>query len=192
VGTYGALAADYINGRQNDIVFFWTCNNTFVNGDLSSFYDGQHSGAYVDAIRMTEGTHTPSIVVLFAPWSSYTYGNGTISQIELAALRATLVDDGIRLMANAETHPEDPYENYPPTFSIDIYFTDNTFFDLVYSSVDNLVSIRNGTWTGNIGSNGYPQISGFSDTIYWLEEGGYLSDFISDFYEAITTNVSYP
>ncbi|MGY5852506.1 MAG: hypothetical protein RTU92_02955, partial [Candidatus Thorarchaeota archaeon] len=63
VGTYGALAADYITSRQNDIDFFWACNNTFVNGDLSSFYDGQHSGAYVDSVRMTNGVSTPSIVV---------------------------------------------------------------------------------------------------------------------------------
>ncbi|MFW9847182.1 MAG: hypothetical protein ACFFD6_10565 [Candidatus Thorarchaeota archaeon] len=189
---YGPLAADYLNSRREDVVFYWMCNSTFVNEDLSAFYDGQHAGAFVDGVQMWRNdTDYCRIEVLFAPWSNDIVGSNWLNPDDWFSLSGSLIDDGVGQMADASTHPTDFPHTWPVDFWVEVFFEDLSMFYIGYTSSDGYVYLANGTWTGSYTEWGWPEVSGYNPGV-WLLEGGYLVTPIANFYTAITTTVSYP
>ena len=189
---YGPLAAEYINSRRDDVVAYWLCNNTFVNVDLTTFYQQTEPSAYVDGVLMKRFGVETQLEVLFHPYYAGLVGTGSLTEVEWNSLSGSIVDDGIGQMSNAASHPNDFPASWPPRFYLDIFFDDNTFFFCGFTEGDGLVYIQNGTWTGEYRENGWPEITGFSDVGYWLIEGGRLQAPMTNLYNAITQNVDYP
>ena len=190
VKTYGVLAAEYINSRRSDIVFFFHYNCTFVNQNLSSYYDSIHSGAYVDGLYMLNENESPFIRVLFHPYSANLKGEGNITQLQWESLSGMLVDDGIAKMPNAISHPDDPYQNFPPRYMVVVCFLDGTSFNLFFDGVSETVFIANGTWSG-FNEYGWA-ITSYSGTGQWLIEDGHLTAYLESLYDIVTESVTYP
>ncbi|MFQ5834282.1 MAG: hypothetical protein ACE5H4_16380 [Candidatus Thorarchaeota archaeon] len=189
---YGPLAATYLNSRRDDVVFFWMCNSTFVNVDLSDFYDQQHAGAFVDGVKMVRNdTDNYVIEVLFSPWDPDNIGRAYVPPSEWFAVSGSLIDDGIAQMADATSYPTDWPQTWPIDFYVHVFFEDLTFFYMGFTPSDNFVYICNGTWTGEYTPNGWPVTSSYNDG-YWLLEDGLLQTPISQFFSIITNNVVYP
>ncbi|UCE09384.1 MAG: hypothetical protein JSW61_10460 [Candidatus Thorarchaeota archaeon] len=191
-GGYGALAAEYLNSRRDDVVFMFTCNNTMVNVELTAHYQQTEPTAYVDGVYMRKDGSSYSIDVLFAPYDHNIVGHGEITQVQWETMSGAIVDDGLAQMADATTHPE----NWPsemPAFYVSIYFDDNTFFYFGYTSTDGFVWIMNGTWSGSYNEWGWPQDTSHDyENGRWLVEGGHLQTPISVMRDTITGAVSYP
>jgi len=179
----GARAATYLNSMRDNVVYYWMSNSTFVNLDLSTYYDGVHSGAFVDG---------GEINILFSPYGSDIVGTGTLTENEWNGMSGSIIDDGIGQM---ETAANPPTSDWPHTFPIDFYmyvcFNDNSFFYIGYTSSDGLVFLQNGTWSGSVHDQGGPHPITW-DVGYWLDEGGHLEVPLQNLYTTITTSVSYP
>jgi hypothetical protein len=186
---YGPLAATFLNSKREDVVFFWMCNSSFVNEDLSTFYDQQHAGAFVDGVQMwRNSTNYCRIEVLFSPAEE---GSGEVGPTTWFSLSGSLIDDGIGQMDDALSHPDYWPQTYPIDFFVEVYFEDLTMFYIGYTSSDGLVYICNGTWTGSYTAWGWPETGDYFEG-HWLTEGGHLQTPISMFYSTITNTVSYP
>jgi hypothetical protein len=192
VSGLGLRAATYLNSMRDDVVFYWLCNSTFVNLNVSNYYNSVHPGAYVDGIYMTENETGGEINVIFSPYYDNIVGKGTLTETEWNSLSGSLIDDGIGQMLAAANPPTG---SWPHTFPIDlymtVYFNDNTCFIVGYTSSDGLVYILNGTWSGEYNNRIAPAWNP-ADSGYWLVENGYLAIPMQNLYQAITTHVSYP
>jgi hypothetical protein len=190
-GSYGIRAANYLNTRRNDIAFYWIYNSTFVNGRLSEFYQASHVGAYVDSVKMQRSESGADIEVLFAPWNENITGVGSINESTWENLGGSLVDGAIGLMTDNPDQEAEVWNAGIPTLIIEIFFDDNTFFSLGYSSANNLVNLNNGTWTGGFTEWGWPEESS-TGIRHNLLANGLLDAPMDAFYAAITQNVVYP
>jgi hypothetical protein len=185
----GARAATYLNSMRDNVVYYWMSNSTFVNQNLTAYYDSQHPGAYVDAVYMTENETGGEITIVFAPYMDNIRGTGVLSETEWNSMSGSLIDDGIGQMEEAASHPTDAW---PHTGLVDFYmyayFNDFTYFYFGFTGSDGFVFLQNGTWVEN---DGQPFPTG-GDEGYWLNEGGHLQAPLLSLYNTITTNVSYP
>ena len=169
-------------------IFFWIYNCSFVNEDLSGYYDAQHSGAFVDGVIMWKNSTEFCLVeVLFAPWESDTIGTGEITNSTFNTLSGALVDDAIGNMPDAT---ESGWGEFPIDFVIDVFFQDGTFFCLMFWTDTGLCNIYNGTWDG-FTEYGWPNITNYFEG-YYLQENGLLDAPKAQFFSAITGAVSYP
>ncbi|MFW9793517.1 MAG: hypothetical protein ACFFEE_04385, partial [Candidatus Thorarchaeota archaeon] len=188
----GARTADFLNSMRDNVEFYFICNSTLVNQDITDFYAQSQPGAFVDGIRMNRTPTGGAIEVLFSPYHAGIVGSGEITTTEWNSISGLIVDDGIGEMEEP-TSPPGP-NDFPTSFPIDlyfgIYFDDNTCFIVGYTSTDGLVFLQNGTWTGEF-VDGWPVRETFEDGA-WLEEGGYLTAAIEALYTTITTAVDYP
>ena len=188
----GAETAEYLNSMRDNVEFYFICNSTLVNEDITDFYAQSHSGAFVDGIRMNRTGSGGDISVLFSPYSAGIIGTGQITTTEWNSLSGLIVDDGIGQMEAPESPPGP--NDFPTSFPIDLYFAmyfdDGTFFLVGYTSTDGFLFIQNGTWTGAF-VNGWP-VHGSFDEGAWLLEGGHLTAAIDTLYATITTSVEYP
>jgi hypothetical protein len=188
----GAQTAAYLNSMRDNVQFYWMCNSTFVNEDLTDFYIQTEPSAFVDGVKMNRSSTGGDIEVLFSPYDADIIGTGQISDTEWSSLSGALVDDGIGLM---DTPEDPPAEDFPTTWPVDFYFSvffdDGTYFFAGFTSGDGLLYIHNGTWGGEFSDWGWPISTGQSDG-YWLLEGGHLTAGINALYSAITNNVAYP
>ncbi|MGY5879582.1 MAG: hypothetical protein RTV31_04995 [Candidatus Thorarchaeota archaeon] len=188
----GARAAIYLNSMRDNVVCYWMMNSTFVNNDLTDYYDGVHPGAFVAGVSMIQSETGGEINVLFAPWQDNIVGTGTLTENEWNGMSGALIDDGIGQMEEATEHPTG---EWPHTLPIDFYmyafFNDSTYFYFGFTSSDSFVFIQNGTWTGSINDEGGPRSITY-DPGYWLVENGHLEQPLLSLYNTITTAVSYP
>ena len=185
----GARAADYLNSMRDNVVYYWMSNSTFVNLNLSTYYDSMHPGAYVDAVYMTENETGGEINVLFHPYYDNIVGKGVLTENEWNSLSGSLIDDGVGQMEEASSHPTGDWPHtWPVDFYMYAYFNDATFFYIGFTAADGFVFLQNGTWTSD--EYGPRPISWSSG--YWLEENGHLQTPLLNLYTAITTKVSYP
>lgn len=188
----GARAANYLNSMRDNVVYYWMCNSTFVNLNLSSYYNGVHPGAFVDGLYMTENETGGEIHVLFSPYDSGIVGTGTLTETEWNSMSGSIIDDGIGQM-EAAANP--PAGDWPHTWPVDFYmfacFNDNTFFYFGYTSGDGLAFIQNGTWSGSVFDEGGPYPLTW-ETGYWLDAGTHLDVPLQNLYTTITNAVSYP
>jgi hypothetical protein len=191
VKTYGQLAAEYINSRRSDIEFFFHFNCSFVNQNLSSYYNSIHPGAYVDGLYMLNVNESPFIRVLFAPYYDNIKGEENITQLQWETLSGMLVDDGIANMPNAISHPSDPYENFPPEYMTVVCFVDGSAFNLFFDEASGTVYIANGTWSG-FNEYGWAMTSYDYSNGQWLIEDGHLNTYLESLYDIVTENVAYP
>jgi hypothetical protein len=192
-GGYGPLAADYLNSRREDVLFFWIFNCTLVNVNLSNYYDAQEPNAFVDGVFMwRNATDFCMIEVLFHPYSADIVGRAEIIPDQWFALSGSLIDNGLGRMSDATSYPSDFPNTWPVELYMMIFFDDNSVFRIGYTSSDGLVNIQNGTWNGEFDElSGVPYTSNWQPG-YWLNEDGYLATPINDFYSTITGAVDYP
>ncbi|MFW9974695.1 MAG: hypothetical protein ACFFDQ_05500, partial [Candidatus Thorarchaeota archaeon] len=171
----GAITAEFLNSKRDDVQFYFMCNSTFVNEDLTNFYNQSEPGAYVDGVLMNRTATGGDIGVLFSPWQSNIVGAGEIPTAEWDSLSGAIIDDGIGLMEEPTTPPTGYFPlSWPITFYFEIYFDDGTCFFAGFSSIDGYLYIQNGTWSGEFSDFGWPiPTSWYSGA--WLLEGGYLS-----------------
>ena len=136
----GARAALYLNSMRDNVVYYWMCNSTFINSD-----DTQHSGAFVDAVYMTENETGGQVNVLFSPYHLDIVGTGTLTENEWNGMSGSLIDDGLGMMEEAANPPAG---DWPHTWPVDFYmfacFNDGTFFYFGYTSGDGLAFIQMG------------------------------------------------
>ncbi|MFW9957334.1 MAG: hypothetical protein ACFFCT_04620 [Candidatus Odinarchaeota archaeon] len=192
VNGLGARAALYLNSMRDNVVYYWMCNSTFVNQDLSDYYNSIHSGAFVDGVYMTENETGGVITVLFSPYYLNIRSEGQLTENEWNSLSGSLIDDGIGQMVEAANPPTDEWPHtWPIDFYMTVYFNDNSCFLVGYTSSDDLVYIVNGTWSGIINDRLSPPILSFDDG-YWLTEGGHFDIPLQNLYTAITGKVGYP
>ena len=188
----GARAASYLNSMRDNVVYYWMCNSTFVNINLTSYYDSQHPGAFVDGLYMTETESGGEINILFAPYHSNIVGTGTLTENEWNSMSGALIDDGLGMM-DAAANP--PSGDWPHTWPVDFYmfacFNDSTFFYFGYTSSDGLAFIQNGTWAGSVYDEGGPYPVTW-EVGFWLDAGTYLDSPLQNLYTTITNAVSYP
>ncbi|MDF1539207.1 MAG: hypothetical protein P1Q69_09935 [Candidatus Thorarchaeota archaeon] len=185
--SYGIRAAYYLESRRDDVAFYWIFNCSFVNNDLSAFYDDTQSGAFVDGVKMAGTEEGATVEVLFSPRTANIVGTGELSPSVWENLGGSIVN-------TIENLPDSSYQeltDWYPTFNIGIYFTDGTFFALQYYSTDQMVDLTNGTWDG-VTAQGWPLNTGYDPTSHWLYAAGLLDAPITSFYTAITENVLYP
>ena len=187
----GARAATYLNSMRDNVVYYWMSNSTFVNLNLSTYYDSVHPGAFVDAVYMTENETGGEITVAFNPFYDNIRGKGVLSETEWNSLSGSLIDDGIGQMEEASSHPAGDWPHtLPLDFFMYAYFNDNTFFSFGYTGSDGFVFLQNGTWAVSTYDDKPSPIS--HQEGYWLEEGGYLQTPLLNLYNTITSKVSYP
>ncbi|TFG34249.1 hypothetical protein EU527_04325 [Candidatus Thorarchaeota archaeon] len=192
VNGLGARAAVYLNSMRDNVVFYWMCNSTFVNLNLSTYYNSVHPGAYVDGVYMTENETGGEINILFHPYYDNIVGKGTLTENEWNSLSGSIIDDGIGQMVEATTHPSvDWPHTWPIDFYITVYFNDNTCFYFGFTSGDGFAYMRNGTWSGTTDFHGEPAVISWGEG-FWLNEDGHLEVPLQNLYEAITNTVSYP
>ncbi len=192
VAGLGAKAALYLNSMRDNVVFYWMCNSTLVNMNLSDYYDAAHPGAFVDAVYMTENETGGEINVLFSPFDDNIIGKGTLTKIEWNSLSGSLIDDGIGQMEQAASHPTGYWPHtWPIDFYMTAYFNDNTCFNVGFTSSDGFVYIVNGTWSGDFEDRVVPPVLSWG-TGYWLVDNGHFVMPLQNLYTAITTAVSYP
>ena len=188
----GFEVAEYLNSKREDVQFYFMCNSTFVNENITNFYAQTEPSAYVDAIVMNRTASGGDIQVLFSPWQADIVGTGQISTEEWNSLGGAIVDDGIGQMEAPEDPPTDSFPtSWPIDFYFYVYFDDGSYFFAGFAHSDGLLYIHNGTWSGEFGTFGWPINTGGGPGM-WLLEGGYLSVGMNALYEAITANVSYP
>ncbi len=188
----GAITAEFLNSKRDDVQFYWMCNSTFVNEDLTDFYKQSEPSAYVDGVLMNRTAIGGDIGVLFSPWHSNIVGVGEIQTAEWDSLSGAIIDDGIGLMEEPTTPPMGDFLlSWPITFYFEIYFDDGTCFFAGFSSIDGYLYIQNGTWSGEFSDFGWPIPTSWHSGA-WLLEGGYLSVGMNAMYTVITSNVSYP
>ena len=101
----GARAASYLNSMRDNVVYYWMCNSTFVNANLSEYYDSVHPGAFVDGLYMTENETGGEINILFAPYNLNIVGTGTLNENEWNGMSGSLIDDGLGMMEEAANPP---------------------------------------------------------------------------------------
>jgi len=183
----GARTADYLNSMRDNVQHYFIANCSFVNEDITGFYQQTEPTAFVDGIRMNRTESGGDIDVLFAPWDASIVGSGSISTVEWNSLSGIIVDDGIGQM-NETTDPGPGM--WPPDLYFAIFFDDLTCFHLMLSNAEGVVRIQNGTWSGTY-SNGWPVSVTFGEE-YFLEEDGHLASGVAALYSAITSTVSYP
>jgi len=189
---YGIRVANFLNSRVDNVEFYWIYNSTFVNEDISEYYQETEQSAFVYGVKMTRGLEQVEIEVLFEPWSQNIVGTGSLSLDNWATLSGSFINNGIGQMSVTETSHEYWPHTWPVTFILEIYFDDNTFFLFGFSSSDGLVYLRNGTWTGGYRENGWPEtVDSFGPSV-WLNEGGHLTSPMVDLFTTITSNVPYP
>lgn len=187
----GARAALYMNSMRDNVVYYWMCNSTFVNVDLSGYYDGEHPGAFVDGLYMTGNETGGEINVLFSPYESDIVGKGTLTENEWNSMSGALIDDGIGQMEAATSPPTDWPHSWPVDFYMLACFNDNTFFYVGFTGSDGYVFIQNGTWAGSAQEQGGPYPVTW-DEGFWLDEGGHFEAPLQLLYTTITNAVSYP
>ncbi|TXT55820.1 MAG: hypothetical protein BAJATHORv1_30203 [Candidatus Thorarchaeota archaeon] len=190
-GDFGAMAVEYIESRRDDVIFYWTCNNTLVNEDITTYYQQTEPSAFVDGIYINQTSTGADISVLFAPYSSDLIGEGSIDQTTYESLNGDLLNNGIGKMEAASTHPNDFPSSWPIDLYMYIFFDDDSFFFIGYTSDDGMVFIQNGTWSG-FRSNGHPDVTGYIGNGYWLVEDGHLNSGMTALYTTVTNNVDYP
>jgi hypothetical protein len=187
----GARAALYLQSMRDNVEYYWMSNSSFVNNDLSTYYDAQHSGAFVDGLYMVKTETGGEINLFFAPYP-HTIGTGTLSETEWNTMSGSLIDDGLGMMDAVE---DPPTSDWPHTWPVDFYtfvcFDDNTFFYFGYTSSDGLAFIQNGTYSGSAMDESGPIIETWNDGI-WLDAGDHLTIPLQTLYSTITGAVSYP
>jgi hypothetical protein len=188
----GYQVAEFLNSKRDNVQFYWMCNSTFVNQDITTYYAQSEPGAYVDGIMMNRIDTGGEISLLFAPFHAGITGTGQISTTEWNTLSGTIIDDGIGQMEAPEVPPTGYFPlTWPIDFFFDVYFDDGTCFSAGFSSTDGYLHIQNGTWNGEFSLHGWPIATGWDDGV-WLLEGGHLTAGIDALYTTITTSVSYP
>lgn len=190
---FGPLAADYLTSKRDDVEFYFIYNCSFVNENISHYYQQTESDEtiFVDAVKMWRNATAGFAQVLFAPWQDENFGFGEISLTDWNALAGSLIDDGLRQMSDAVTHPSDFPATWPVDLLFEVFFNDNTFFEIGFTKGDGKVHIRNGTWSGGFTEWGHPDVTGFQSG-YWLDEGGYFRTPTLYLFDVITTSVTYP
>ncbi|TFG13120.1 hypothetical protein EU537_07360 [Candidatus Thorarchaeota archaeon] len=191
-GSFGIRAAEYLNTRRDDVEFYWMSNSTFVNENLTNYYQRNEPTAFVDAVRMTKASEHGLIEVLFTPCTANLVGTGEIPLHQWNIMSGALVDNAIAQMSDAEEYPDNFPSTWPIDFYVSIFFDDDTFFYLGYTSSDQMVYVQNGTWTGSLTEYGHPEITGYAETGFWLNSDGLLIGPLESFYNIITENVGYP
>ncbi len=192
-GSLGTRVATYLSSRADDVEFYWMCNCTLVNVDLTQFYDSQHSGAFVDGVYVNRSGSDHEIVVLFSPYNVAPVGRGDISVSAWTTITAAIIDNGIAQMDDIEGAPPDEAPSaFPLNIYFSIFFDDDTCFLAGFSSEDGYFWMHNGTWTGGFTESGHPDVTSWSLTPIWLVEGGHMATAISQLYTAVTSTVSYP
>jgi len=184
----GARTAEFLNSMRDNVEFYFLCNSSFVNQDITDFYAQSEPTAFVDGIMMNRTDTGGQIRVLFSPYDAGIVGSGEITTTQWNSFSGLIVDDGIAQMNESETTPDlgmGPLDLY-----FAMFFNDGTCFYLLFSSGNGLVQIYNGTWTGEF-VNGWP-VGGSTSDEYWLVEDGHLATAINTLYTTITNNVSYP
>jgi hypothetical protein len=189
----GPLAANYLTSRRDDVEFYWIYNCSFVNENLSHYYQQRQEddSIFVDGVKMWRNATSAFAQVLFSPYHENIIGFGEISLTDWNALAGSIIDDGIRQMSDATSHPADFPATWPIDLLFEVFFNDNTFFEIGFTKGDGKVHIRNATWSGEFTEWGHPDIIGFQSG-YWLDEGGYFRTPMLNLFDTITTNVDYP
>jgi hypothetical protein len=191
--TLGAQVASYLTSRADDVEFYWMSNCTLVNEELTSYYDAQHAGAFVDGVYVNRSGSDHEIVVLFSPYAIAPIGRGNISVDDWTAITASIIDNGIAKMEGAGAGaPDEVPSAFPMELYFSVFFNDNTCFLAGFSSVDGFMWMQNGTWSGGFESNGHPELTGWDPNPIFLVEGGHLAAAITQLYDAVTSTVSYP
>ncbi|RDE14597.1 MAG: hypothetical protein C4K48_06000 [Candidatus Thorarchaeota archaeon] len=192
VAGLGSKAALYLNSMRDNVVFYWMCNSTLVNMNLSDYYDAVHPGAFVDAVYMTDNETGGEITVLFSPFFDNIVGRGVLTETEWNALSGTIIDDGIGQMEQATSFPTGYYPHtWPIDFYMTAYFNDDTCFTVGFTRSDGFVYIVNGTWSGDFEDRIVPPVLSWG-TGYWLDDNGHFAVPLQNLYTAITTTVPYP
>ncbi|MHA2396253.1 MAG: hypothetical protein ACXAC0_06070 [Candidatus Thorarchaeota archaeon] len=188
----GALTAEFLNSKRDNVQFYWMCNSTFVNQDISEYYAQSEPGALVDGIMMNRTSTGGDIILLFSPFEADIIGTGQITTTDWNSLSGTIIDDGIGQMEAPENPPAGDFPlSWPIDFYFNVFFDDDTCFFAGFSSTDGFLYIQNGTWNGEFAPHGWPISTGWDDGA-WLLEGGHLTAGIDALYTTITTSVSYP
>jgi hypothetical protein len=192
VSGLGAKAALYLNSMRDNVVYYWMCNSTFVNENLSDYYDSIHPGAFVDGVYMTQNATGGAINVIFSPYDLNIVGKGSVTENEWNSVSGSLIDDGIGQMQEAANHPSGDWPHtWPVDFYMTVFFNDNTCFFVGYTAFDALVYIVNCTWSGIIDDRLSPPILSWGEG-YWLSEGGHFGVSLQILFTTIITAVSYP
>jgi len=184
----GYKVAEFLNSMRENVQHYFIANCSFVNENITGFYQQTEPTAFVDGIMMNRTGTGGTIDVLFSPWDAHIVGSGSISTTEWNSLSGIIVDDGIGQMNESDSLPGS--DMWPPDLYFAIFFDDLTSFYVQFSSAEGLVLIQNGTWTGEY-MDGWPVSATFGDEFY-LDEDGYFTAAIDALFTTITSTVSYP
>ena len=134
--TVGAQIAQYMEELEDQIVFFWSYNNTWVNENLTNIYS-----QYIDGLLagMNKTTNETIIALVHEPQADS-------ATVDLR--KVTILFEDFRTLIGDLSNTTDLslQDVFPPTFMIDIAYSDNNSISLVYSAELSVLGVLNGTW----------------------------------------------
>ncbi|MHA1808671.1 MAG: hypothetical protein ACTSX2_14000, partial [Candidatus Thorarchaeota archaeon] len=176
--------------NHGDIKFFWTCNNTLVNDNLTAFYRESSSDVYVDGVSI-RATENGARVDLFLTLSrELTTRTTEIDNSTWDSLGKALLDQGVRQMHNTTPGMKSIWDYGTPRFYIEVYFSDGVYYVIGMVNEPRIVQITCGFWSGYFNDNGFPDTTGFASEVLWLLEEGHLQSFRELFYQTLTQNIT--
>lgn len=142
-GQLGEIIAKQMDSQYNDIAYIWLFNNTFTNLELTS-----HFTQYIDGLMVNNVNGTLQMALIHEP-------NATLKPITNQSLSNTLGGFSSVISDLNQTADTSLDSVFPPTFMIDIAYTDHSSISLYYSEEKQILGIVNGTWTIAEGSTLY-------------------------------------
>ncbi|NHJ02963.1 MAG: hypothetical protein EAX86_12575 [Candidatus Heimdallarchaeota archaeon] len=129
------IAARMAEAEEN-ISHVWCYNNSFVNGNLSEYYE-----MYIDGLSIGKSLNDSLIMALIhEPLAEST----EVSQSSLNSVMASFRSAVTNVAGYSSV--SDLMEIWPPNFMIDIAYEDGTSLSLIFSKTHQVLSIHNGTW----------------------------------------------
>ncbi|MFX0084637.1 MAG: hypothetical protein ACFFAU_03105 [Candidatus Hodarchaeota archaeon] len=136
IGGIGARIATRMAEAEENIVYIWMSNNTFVNNNLT-----EHYGKYIDGVNVGLINETPNMALIHEPEAELANINQEDLNNVMSNFRGaiTVLNETSDIIMNTT-------QIWPPTFLCDIAYEDGTSLSIWFSKEHNVISILNGTW----------------------------------------------
>ncbi len=156
--TVGAKIAQQMEELEDQIVFFWSYNNTWVNLNLSNMYSD-----FIDGLLagINQTTNESIIALVHEPSTSS-------ATIDFNQITSIFHDFRTLVKTLSNTTNRDLNSVFPSTFMIDIAYSDNSSISLIFSKEQRVLGVINGTWQYDLYYNW-----GF-DNVHWGVEFPYF------------------
>ncbi|MFW9904748.1 MAG: hypothetical protein ACFFFH_10480 [Candidatus Thorarchaeota archaeon] len=136
-GGIGAKIAARMAASNDNISYVWCYNNTWVNINLSDYYDP----LYIDGIRVGLVNDTPRMALIHEPSAEL----ADINQEDLNNVMGNF-QNAIKILNDTSQSFTGIMDIWPPSFICDIAYEGGNSLSLIFSQKYSVLSVLNGTW----------------------------------------------